>query len=58
MELEYVHRQCKKSMYVLRNELTNRHHSIVSLDSNFECVGSPDFIMKGLPLTLTRKFQV
>ena len=51
--------QCKKK-YVLKNELTNRHHSIVSvsLDSNFECVGSPDFIMKGLPLTLPRKFQV
>ena len=45
--------QCKKK-YVLKNELTNttnrHHHSIASLDSNFECVRSPDFINNALLL--------
>ena len=35
--------QCKKK-YVLKNELTNRHHSIVTPDSNFACARSHEVI--------------
>ena len=48
--------QCKKK-YILKNELTHRHHIIVSLYSKFVCVRYHDLIFNVLPFLLDLAFR-